>query len=286
MKIIDFDVYRDLLKEKSGLCLSPDKGYLLESRLGPLAKEHGFENLSAMTVALQGVPNAALVNDIVEAMTTNETSFFRDMRPFDIFKDTVMAHMKTARAGQRKLRIWCAAAASGQEPYTLAILLNEMKPQMPGWDVQIVATDISRDVLELARAGTYSQFEVQRGMPITLLMKYFTQVEDKWKINDEIKSYIKYDYFNLLDPMSRLGRFDIIFCRNVLIYFDQETKGMVLNNMSNLIEKDGYMFLGGAETVIGITDQFVAAPDKRGLYVLPDGPHIEKKDATSSQALA
>jgi chemotaxis protein methyltransferase CheR len=286
MKITDFDIYSDLLKEKSGLSLTPDKSYLLESRLGPVAKSRGFDNLDAMTAALKGVPDPALITEIVEAMTTNETSFFRDMRPFDIFKETVMPYIKEARATKRKLRIWCAAASSGQEPYTLAILLNEMKAEMPGWNFEIVATDISRDVLDLAKRGLYSQFEVQRGLPITLLMKYFTQVEDKWQINDEIKSYIKYDYFNLLDPMSRLGTYDIIFCRNVLIYFDQDTKGVVLGNMSKLVENDGFLFLGGAETVIGITDKFMAMPEKRGLYVVPGSVHLTKKDDSSAQALA
>lgn len=279
MKLTDFDIYKDLLKEKSGLSLSQDKAYLLESRLNPIAKKWGFESLDAMTLKLRGVPDKQLINDIIEAMTTNETSFFRDMRPFDLFRDVVMAHMKTARATRRKVRIWCAAASSGQEPYTLAIILKEAAAQFPGWSFEIVGTDISNDILALAKEGLYSQFEVQRGMPIVLLMKYFKQEGDKWRVNDEIRNMVKYEYFNLLDPMSRLGTFDIIFCRNVLIYFDEKTKAKVLENMAKQIENDGFLFLGGAETVLGITEAFKPVPGQRGIYAITGSPHLSASAA-------
>ncbi|MAI62590.1 MAG: chemotaxis protein CheR [Micavibrio sp. TMED27] len=285
MNIINFDLYKNLLKEKSGLILSEDKSYLIESRLTPVAKKWNYDTLDAMTSALQGVPDPKLIEDIVEAMTTNETSFFRDTRPFDIFRDTVLKYMKNNR-GSKRLRIWCAAASSGQEPYTLAIILKELAAEFPGWSFEIIGTDISKDILAQAEKGSYSQFEVQRGMPITLLMKYFTQVEDRWEINSEIKSMIKYQPFNLLDSMASLGKFDIVFCRNVLIYFDQETKGDVLNRIKNQLESDGFLFLGGAETVIGLTDAFKVVPDKRGLYALTAGPHFGEGSTLSSQALA
>ena len=285
MKITDFDIYKNLLKEKSGLVLTQDKAYLIESRLNPIAKKWGYDTLDAMTLAIQGVPDKNLIIDIVEAMTTNETSFFRDSRPFDVFKQTVLTYMKDARTTKRKLRIWCAAASSGQEPYTLAMLLKEAAADFPGWSFEIYASDISHDILDQARQGKYSQFEVQRGLPIQLLMKYFTQDEDRWQINDEIRNMVKYDYFNLLDPMSRLGKFDIIFCRNVLIYFDEQTKGVVLDNMSRQIEQDGFLFLGGAETVLGITESFKPIPDVRGLYATQNSPHLEKPEE-NKQALA
>ncbi len=285
MNIINFDLYKNLLKEKSGLILSEDKSYLIESRLTPVAKKWNYDTLDAMTSALQGVPDPKLIEDIVEAMTTNETSFFRDTRPFDIFRDTVLKYMKNNR-GSKRLRIWCAAASSGQEPYTLAIILKELAAEFPGWSFEIIGTDISKDILAQAEKGSYSQFEVQRGMPITLLMKYFTQVDDRWEINSEIKSMIKYQPFNLLDSMAGLGKFDIVFCRNVLIYFDQETKGDVLNRIKNQLEPDGFLFLGGAETVIGLTDAFKVVPDKRGLYALTAGPHFGEGSTLSSQALA
>lgn len=272
MRISDFDLYKDLLMEKSGLVLTPDKSYLLDSRLTPIAKEHGFESLEQMSVALRGIPDTKLVKSIVEAMTTNETSFFRDLRPFHIFENSVLPYIKESRQSRRHLRIWCAAASSGQEPYSLAMILKEKEAMFPGWRFEIVATDISDDILETAQNGIYSQFEVQRGLPIQYLMKYFTQHGDKWHINDDIKRMITYKNFNLLAPMMSLGQFDIIFCRNVLIYFGDNTKSEVLSKMSNLLPEDGMLFLGGAETVIGITDKFRPLPSARGLYLKPESP--------------
>lgn len=285
MKITDFDIYSNLLKEQSGLVLTEDKVYLLESRLNPVAKKWGYNSLETMTIALQGVPDKNLVTDIVEAMTTNETSFFRDMRPFDMFRDHLLSYMKDSRK-RKKLRIWCAAASSGQEPYTLSIMLKELASEYGGWNFEILATDISNDILDQAREGLYSQFEVQRGLPIQLLMKYFMQIDQKWQISDEIKKIITFQYFNLLKPMAALGTFDVIFCRNVLIYFNEETKGEVLKNMAQRLEPDGFLILGGAETVMGITDEFVPLPDRRGVYVLKNSPHLIKNEDKAAGAAA
>lgn len=274
MNIADFDIYKDLLKDKSGLVLSQDKAYLIESRLNPVAKKWGYDGIPAMTQVMRGVPSPDLINDIVEAMTTNETSFYRDNTPFDIFKNTVIPYYKNKVGHPPKLRIWCAAASSGQEPYSLAMLLKEEAASLPGWNFEIVATDISHEILEQAKAGVYTQFEVQRGLPITHLMKYFKQDGEKWTINDEIKSMITYKYFNLLDPMSALGQFDVIFCRNVLIYFDQPTKKDVMERAHRQMAEDGFFFLGGAETVLGLTDVFTAVPNARGLYAKTGSEHI------------
>jgi len=203
----------------------------------------------------------------VEAMTTNETSFFRDTKPFTLFQETVLPHMIQARAAKKTIRIWCAASSSGQEPYSLSMILKDKEAQLKGWRIEIIATDLSEDILAQARKATYSQFEVQRGLPIQYLMKYFTQVGETWQLKDEIKSMVKFSTFNLLDEMTRMGQFDIIFCRNVLIYFDEKTKGGILGKMEKQLEKDGFLLLGGAETVLGITDKFVPMPDKRGLYI-------------------
>ncbi len=276
MNIADFDIYKDLLKDKSGLVLTQDKAYLIESRLNPVAKKWGYDGIPAMTQVMRGVPSPDLVNDIIEAMTTNETSFYRDNTPFDIFKNTVIPYFKNKTGHPPRLRIWCAAASSGQEPYSLAMLLKEEAASLPGWNFEIVATDISHEILEQAKAGVYTQFEVQRGLPITHLMKYFTQTDDTWAINDDIKNMITYKYFNLLDPMTSLGQFDIIFCRNVLIYFDQETKKDVMERAHKQMADDAFFFLGGAETVLGITDQFTAVPNCRGLYAKSDSDHIVK----------
>ncbi len=275
MNITDFDIYKDLLKKASGLVLTQDKTYLIESRLNPLAKKWGYSDIAEMTNILRGVPPKELVIDIVEAMTTNETSFFRDSKPFDIFKETVLPYFKDKVGHSKKLRIWCAASSSGQEPYSLAMILKEEQAKMPGWTFEIVATDISHDILDQAKEGMYTQFEVQRGLPITLLMKYFTQDGDKWGINKDIKDMVQYKYFNLLENMIGLGKFDIVFCRNVLIYFDQPTKKEVMGNMHKLLPDDGFLFLGGAETVLGITDDFKAMPDNRGLYVKSVGTHVK-----------
>ncbi len=275
MNIADFDIYKNLLKESSGLVLTQDKSYLIESRLNPIAKKWGYSDINAMTVVLRGVPPKDLIKDIIEAMTTNETSFFRDQRPFEIFKDTVLPYFKNKSGASKRLRIWCAASSSGQEPYSLAMTIKEEAANMPGWSFDITATDISHEILEQAREGVYSQFEVQRGLPITHLMKYFTQQQDKWVINQDIKNMVQYKYFNLLDNMSTLGQFDVIFCRNVLIYFDPPTKKDVMERMSRQMSDDGFLFLGGAETVLGITDAFKAIKDKRGLYAKSNSLHAQ-----------
>lgn len=285
MKIQDFDLFKDLLYKQSGLVITPDKSYLLDSRLTPVAKKWSFPSLDVMALHLRSLPDQQLVKDIVEAMTTNETSFFRDMKPFQLFEDTMLPHMIKARAAKKTLRIWCAAASSGQEPYSLAMILKEKANLMPGWKFEITATDISDDILNLARSGVYSQFEVQRGLPINYLMKYFTQVNEKWQVKDEIRQMIKFSNFNLLHDMNKFGMFDIIFCRNVLIYFDEKTKSQVLARMSTRLEKDGFLLMGGAETVLGITDKLKLMPEKRGLYIHPDGPHAAQPASTGAPAV-
>jgi chemotaxis protein methyltransferase CheR len=268
MRISDFDLYKDLLKEKSGLTLTPDKSYLLDSRLTPIARKWNYANLEVMTMALRSMPKPELVKDVVEAMTTNETSFYRDSKPFDQFRDIIIPHLIKTRPGKR-VRIWCAASSTGQESYSLAMLLKENAAKLPGWNFEIIATDIDTNVLELAKRAEYSQFEVQRGLPIQMLMKYFEQKADRWALKQDIKSMVQFKYFNLLESMAPLGKFDLIFCRNVLIYFDRETKAKVLQNMTALLPEDGFVFLGGAETVLGITEALKPMENTRGIYIKP-----------------
>ena len=270
MKNQDFEFLAGLLKEKSGLMLTPDKVYLLESRLTPLARKRGLDTLDALVMKLRTSRDEGLTKDVTEAMTTNESFFCRDNTPFDIFKNHVLPAMEKARPTKR-LRIWCAAASTGQETYSLAILLKENWAKWQNWNIEIVGTDICTQVLEKAKAGAYSQFEVQRGLPIQMLIKYFKQEGDVWRINDDIRSMVKYRPFNLLDSFSLLGSFDVIYCRNVLIYFDQPTKKEVLERMSNTLAKDGTLFLGAAETVLGITDKLRPVRGQRGMYVPSDG---------------
>jgi chemotaxis protein methyltransferase CheR len=267
MTPLEYDYLRRLLKERSGLVLSHDKQYLVESRLMPVARRVGLGSLSDLVHNLKRPSAEPLIVDVVEAMTTNETFFFRDRIPFDHVRDSIVPGFREARALQKRIRIWCAAASSGQEPYSLAMGFKEMGASLAGWRIDILATDISAEVLEKAKAGLYSQFEVQRGLPIQLLVKYFTQVGDCWQLSPEIRAMVQFRPFNLLNDFGPLGTFDLVFCRNVLIYFDQESKIGVLDRLARQIEHDGYLVLGAAETVVGLTERFRPHPDRRGLYM-------------------
>ena len=281
----DFEFLRRFLKERSGLILTDDKQYLIESRLMPVARKFGVAGISDIASKLKGVA-PALESAVVEAMTTNESFFFRDKTPFDNFKEVMLPSLLKARSAQKKLRIWCAAASTGQEPYTLAMILDEMKTQLSGWKIEILGTDLSTEVLDRAKAGVYTQFEVQRGLPIQLLMKYFTQQGDSWVISSHIRSMVQYRPLNLLRDFSSLGIFDIIYCRNVLIYFDQPTKIDVLDRSIRNLATDGYMMLGAAETVVGLTESYKPHPDRRGIYVPNSGPRQASRFAVIGGGLA
>jgi chemotaxis protein methyltransferase CheR len=266
MTPLDYEYLQKILKERSGLMLSADKKYLLESRLVPLARKLSVAGIAELVQKMKA-GSEALINDVVEAMTTNETFFFRDKTPFDHFRDTVVPELIRARAGKRSLRIWCAASSTGQEPYSLAMILKDMGAVLSGWRVEIIATDLSPEVLEKSRSGLYTQFEVQRGLPIQLLVKHFTQVGAMWQLNADTRALVQYRQFNLLQDFGQLGKFDIIFCRNVLIYFDQVTKTDIFGRLAQATEPDGYLFLGAAETVIGLTDRYRVCPNRRGVYL-------------------
>ena len=282
MNAPDYEYLRKLLKERSGLDLSADKQYLIESRLLPLARKAGLSGIPELVQKLQG-GSSALITSVVEAMTTNETFFFRDKVPFDHFRDTIMPEILKARAGKRSVRIWCAAGSTGQEPYSLAMTLKEMGAALTGWRVEIIATDLSQEVLEKAKSGVYSQFEVQRGLPIQHLVKYFKPNGETWQINPELRAMVQHRQLNLLQDFSHLGTFDVIFCRNVLIYFDQETKINIFNRLARQIEPDGFLVLGAAETVVGLTDTFRPLADRRGLY-RPNDSRAAAKPAADSAA--
>jgi chemotaxis protein methyltransferase CheR len=262
---LEYEYLRKLLRERSGLDLSADKQYLVESRLIPLARKNGLLGIGELVQKVKGGADALTI-DVIEAMTTNETFFFRDKIPFDHLRQTVIPELMQARAGRRALRIWCAASSTGQEPYSIAMLLKEFAPQLAGWRVEIVATDLSLGVLEKARAGIFSQFEVQRGLPIQLLVKHFRQMGELWQLNADIRAMVQHRQLNLMQDFSHLGTFDVIFCRNVLIYFDQDTKIGVFNRLAKSLEADGVLALGAAESVVGMTDAFKPYPERRGLY--------------------
>lgn len=266
MNASEFEFLKKFLKERSGLVLSNDKQYLVESRLLPIARNAKLETLSNLIQTLQRPGNRKLETDVVEAMTTNESFFFRDKTPFEHFNDTMLPALLQSRASQRTLKIWCAAASTGQEPYSLAICIKEAAAKLGGWRTRIIGTDLSQEVLEKAKAGLYSQFEVQRGLPIQMLLKYFEQKGDMWQISPALRAMVEWRQLNLLENFNHLGEFDILFCRNVLIYFDQPTKIEVLNRLAKMIPEDGYLVLGAAETVVGLTDAFKPVPEKRGLF--------------------
>ncbi|NQV45339.1 MAG: protein-glutamate O-methyltransferase [Rhodospirillales bacterium] len=268
MTPVDFDYISTLLRSQSGLMLTQDKAYLLESRLMPIARKHELQSVDDLIGNMRRSANNELVTEVVEAMTTNESFFFRDQKPFDMFRDEILPDLMERRASKRSFRIWCAAASSGQEPYSLSMLLNEAAAKLSGWRHEIIGTDISHDILDKAKSGRYTQFEVQRGLPIQLLIKYFDKIEDQWQIKPEIQRMVTYQYFNLLDEFKSLGTFDLVFCRNVLIYFEPTTKTKVLEKISTLMPPDGLLFLGGAETVLGITDRFKPVKGQRGVYEL------------------
>ena len=265
MTPLDYEFLRKLLRERSGLDLSSDKQYLVESRLIPLARRSGLAGIAELVQKIRGGADA-LTSDVVEAMTTNETFFFRDKIPYDHLRETILPALLQARAGRRSLRIWSAASSTGQEPYSIAMCLKEYGAALAGWRIEILATDLSHAVLEKSKAGIFSQFEVQRGLPIQMLVKYFTQVGDLWQLNADIRAMVQHRQLNLLQDFSQLGSFDVIFCRNVMIYFDQDTKTGIFERLTRVIEPDGVLALGAAESVVGISDAFKSHPERRGLY--------------------
>ena len=255
----------DVVRKRSGLVLGLDKSYLVESRLGPIARKEELPSVDALVHNARARPSEPLLWAITDALTTNETFFFRDKTPFEQFRADVLPAL-AARRGAGPLRVWCAACSTGQEPYSLAMLMDEVGAGFPGVTLDICASDISERVLEKAQAGLYSQFEVQRGLPISHLIKHFDKADENWQVKARLRQMIRWRRFNLLDDMRPLGRFDVVFCRNVLIYFDTDTRKKVLEAIAGVMPEDGFLFLGASETVIGVSEAFTPVPDRRGLY--------------------
>jgi chemotaxis protein methyltransferase CheR len=261
-----FDTLARTLKARSGLTIGMDKVYLLETRLTGLVKRENLVDLNGLAERLRRPGQEALAREVVEAMTTNESFFFRDDKPFLHFRGQALPRLVAARPAGSALRVWSAAASSGQEAYSIAMILAESAGVLAGRKVEIVGTDIAREQLARATEGVYSQFEVQRGLPVQMLMRYFRKEENNWRIADSIRGMVQFREHNLLSELRSLGRFDIVFCRNVLIYFDQPTKTRVLEAIARLMPADGLLYLGGTETVLGITSRFAPMPNERGVY--------------------
>jgi chemotaxis protein methyltransferase CheR len=267
----DFEFLSALIKLRSGLALSTDKMYLLNNRLGPIAHRRGLDGVPGLVGALRTRRDEALVREVVEAMTTNESLFFRDGKPFELLRDAVLPRILARRSRDQAVRIWSAACSSGQEAYSIAMTLREQGGALVGRRFEIVGTDIATAMLAKARAGVYTQFEVQRGLPIRLLVKYFKQTGSDWEIDAGLRASVRFLEHNILEDFRPLGLFDIVFCRNILIYFDQAAKRDVLERIHQVMPADGVLFLGAAETVIGLSDLFRPLENFRSAYQRNEG---------------
>jgi chemotaxis protein methyltransferase CheR len=267
----DFLFAQQFILEKTGIVISNEKRYLIETRLDPVARQLGLGSLQALIARLR-LRDVHAERLSVDALTTNETLFFRDKTPFDALRELILPQLAAARRGSGMIRIWSAACSTGQEAYSIAMMLEEMRPVMGGVRVEIIATDISEKVLEQAKAGLFSQFEVQRGLPVKLLLKHFTQEGARWRIDPALKRDISFRPGNLLQPFGHLGRFDIILCRNVMIYFSEATKRDILKRMAETLAPDGCLLLGGAETVLGLTEALAPHKSNRGVYLHAGSP--------------
>jgi chemotaxis protein methyltransferase CheR len=263
----EFSFISDMVRTRSAIVLEPGKEYLVEARLAPLVRELGLESIGALVERLRQPAAGPLAERVTEAMTTNETSFFRDVAPFQALRTSVLPSVIEAREARRSLRIWCAASSSGQEPYSIAMTIHDAFPQLQSWNVQIVATDLSPAMVERGRSGLYKALEVNRGLPAPMLIKYFTKVGVDYQLNPEIRSMVEFSELNLIGAWPALPSFDIVFLRNVLIYFDVDTKRTIFGRVKRLLAPDGFLFLGAAETTMNIDDGFERLPIERaGCY--------------------
>jgi chemotaxis protein methyltransferase CheR len=269
----DYSYLSALLRTKSGLALGAGKEYLLESRLPPVAKAYGFSSVNEMVATLRTGPHQELIKAVCDAMTTGETFFFRDTIPFDLLRTSILPELseRCHRAG-RPLRIWSSASSTGQEAYSIAMLIADMGGRMSGVRVEMVATDFASHALNRARRGLFTQIEVQRGLPERYLRQFFIKTPDGFKLADDIRKRVTFRELNLLESFRSLGQFDVILCRNVLIYFDSMTKRDVLERLASALIPGGYLFLGATETAFGLTERVARIPD------VPTSLHVRRED--------
>ena len=264
----DYAFVCELLRREIGYDLGPDRQYLVSNRLAPIAAAFDFACVGELIAKLRTTSDRRLRESVVEAMTINETSFFRGgPRLFDTLVHVIIPALCQTRASQRRLRIWCGACSTGQEPYSILMALAEQCPQLHDWRVEIVATDVSERALEQARRGEYNQFEAQRGLPIQTLLKHFTKTGERWRVGTPLRDRIEFRRHNLLDSFLFLAPpFDVVFLRNVLIYFDAAAKSELFARLRRAIAPDGYLVLGETESVVGLTDQFSIPDDYRDYF--------------------
>lgn len=268
----DFDLIRKMIYEQSAIVLEPGKEYLVEARLQPLAQREGLNTIQELVAKMRQDKSNGLQQKVVDAMTTNETSFFRDIHPFETFKKFIIPDIIAKRATVRELNIWCGASSSGQEPYTLAMVLRENFPALITWKINFIATDISQQMLTRSRNGIYSQLEINRGLPAAYLVKYFQRVSMDWQVKDDLRKMIEFKELNLCQNWPLMPRLDVVFMRNVLIYFDVNTKKTILGKVRQLMKPDGYLFMGAAETTLNLDDSFVRMDyQQSGCYKIRGG---------------
>jgi chemotaxis protein methyltransferase CheR len=265
----DFEYICKLLAERSAVVLDDSKQYLVKARLEPVVRQHNISSISELVRQMRAQPGHAAHAQVVEALVTNETSFFRDHHPFEALRKVVIPELMRRRQSERCLNIWCGASSTGQEPYSVALLLMEHFPELANWKVKLLASDLSREALARARVGRYNQVEVNRGLPATLLVKYFQQDGQDWQLDARVRKLVEFQEINLARPWPPLARMDLVLLRNVMIYFDVDVKKTILGKLTRQLRPDGYLCLGGAETTINLDDSFRRVePLKAGLYQL------------------
>ena len=251
-----FVYFSRFLKENSEIVLTPEKEYLVEARLAPIQKKLGLSSLAELMNKLRFEPFGALHNEVIEAMTTNETYFFRDVKPFEALRNEVLPDLIDARSSKRSLTIWSAACSSGQEAYSIKMTLKEFFPQLVNWNTRIFCTDLSQEMINRTVEGRFSQLEVNRGLPIQMLVKYFQKVGNDWQVKPDLKVGLDAKVMNLAKSWPPLPPIDVLFLRNVLIYFDLETKTQILGRVAKVLAPDGILFLGGSETTLNISNEY------------------------------
>lgn len=269
MQAQDFQYLSGILKQRSGLALSDDKVYLIESRLLPIVRSQNLQDIPQLCNLLRSRPNESLLTEITEAMTTNESSFYRDIKPYEALRNIIFPMITSRSQPLKKIRIWSAACSTGQEPYTISMCIKEEQVKLAGWNIEIIASDLAKKVVDKAKDGIYSQFEAQRGLPIQMLMKYFSPLPDtSWQIKSDIRSMVQFKLQNLLVDYGSLGRFEIIFCRNVLIYFDDTTKAQITDKMAGSLTSGGFLVIGATESLVDPHGLFEPLDNFRGAYKL------------------
>jgi chemotaxis protein methyltransferase CheR len=259
----------DFIRDEAAIVLEEGKEYLVETRLASVVRDEGLPSIDELVLQIKKAGKWPIKQKVVDALTTNETSFFRDITPFEILRTAVLPDLIEKRKETKSLTIWCGAASSGQEPYTFSMMLRENFPQLADWNIDFLATDISQEILEKAKRASYNQLEVNRGLPAMLLVKYFEKIGTEWRVKENIRKTVRFKELNLIKPFNCVPRSDIVMLRNVLIYFDQETKRDILARVREVMRPDGYLFLGAAETTLGLDEQFSRkAFEKGSCYVL------------------